>query len=74
MCIKNPGTSSSFKKFNISALLAAMLDDFICKKDEQAAGRRGKNEGKDTTREKQRKRERERHTKKEEKTLKVGEN
>ena len=42
-----------------------MLDDFICKKDEQAAGRRGKNEGKDNTREKQRKRERERETQKE---------
>lgn len=29
---KKSGTSGSFKKFNVSGLLAAMLDDFICKK------------------------------------------
>ena len=73
MCIKNPGTSSSFKKFNVSALLAAMLDDFICKKDEHAAGRGERTKGK-IIRERNRERKREREKKKEEKTLKVGEN
>lgn len=33
---KKSGTSGSFKKFNVSGLLAAMLDDFICKKKKTA--------------------------------------
>lgn len=34
---KKSGTSGSFKKFNVSGLLAAMLDDFICKKKKKTA-------------------------------------
>lgn len=49
---KKSGTSGSFKKFNVSGLLAAMLDDFICKKkkDSQDVRSRRKNEERESER------------------------